>query len=234
LPASKVLAETRTGKDGTFQIKITTRDRFSCEATGVGLAPQQVSRTATNPICDFELESLLTLTDVARQSPLEGRGPGLSLKAWTDSSLYLRELTIRLHLTKPSSCGSSGTTQQYDLGGTVALSLGKATGAIASAGRAFRVTGTAPLVACEETELSLYLEPADTLQAGSTPILITLPATLTLKRDNSSREMNLARLGPKPTYRSTIDRIDVELVTSRGSKASTQLSGLSIPVGVAQ
>jgi hypothetical protein len=55
-----------------------------------------------------------------------------------------------------------------------------------------------------------------------------------LKRDASTRRLSISQVGPKPTYRSSIDRIDVELVTSSNSKASTSLKDLSIPVGVAQ
>jgi hypothetical protein len=235
LTRSKILAETTTSKDGTFRISVSVaRKSFVCEASAIGLALQQVLRTINMPTCEFELESLLTLSDLARQSPVKGRGPGLSLTANTNSQLTISDLTVRLHLTKPASCGSGGTTQQYDLGGTVAVSLGKASGTIVSDGKEFQVTGEAPLRPCEETEISLHVEPAATLQVGGTQILITLPETLTLKQESSARLMSLAQLGLKATYRSTIDRIDVELVTSRGSKASAQLPGLSIPVGVAK
>jgi len=96
------------------------------------------------------------------------------------------------------------------------------------------VKGTASFRGCNEAEVSLHLEPADKLDVGDTPILLTLPQTPTLTRGATSRQMSLAQLGLEPTYRNTIDRIDIEFVTSGDSKASARLPGLSIPVDIAQ
>jgi hypothetical protein len=224
-----------TGDDGAFRLIVVLDGKdFVCEARAPGMFTQVVGRNVRTRVCNFELESELTVTEVSPRSPVVGRGPGLAFFANTGSELLLRTLRVRLHLAKPLSCGSQGETQQYHLAGEVQVGFGTLQGTITDGPTAFVMTGEAPLQACAESELSLEVQPARRLAPGNTPIVITLPAQLALRRDRLQRTMSLIGAGFSPTYRSTIDRITIELVTSRGAMASAQLPGLAIPVGVAR
>ena len=222
-----------TDGDGAFRVEAPLEGRtFLCEASAPGMSPQRVRRPVGAPTCDFELESQLTVTNATPQSAVVGRGPGLGFFAHTDSALLLKKLTIRLHLTKPLSCGSPGETQQYDLDGTMDVDFGRLSTTIKAGLVAYQMTGEAPLRACDETEVALHVLPARPLQQGDTHIVVTLPSKLSLRNSATRRTIALSEAGFQPTYRSTIDRVTVELVTSRDALASVVLPDLAIPVAV--
>jgi hypothetical protein len=235
MAGADVLARAVTGKDGAFTADVTVvRPRFVCEAAFRGMTSQRAAQSIDTPTCELELESELELSDVVRQSPSHGGGPALSFYAHTADSLFLASLTVRLHLKKPDSCGSPGEVQLYKLDGKLVVSFGQVTGTITSGANGFTIAGTAPLRLCEKTTISLVVEPATTLPSGKTAITVALPSSLMLTKGAAQRAMSLTQLGASARYRSTIEQIDVELVTSRDGKAFATLPGIAIPVSVGE
>lgn len=235
MASARVLGQAVTDKDGAFTADVTVEQpRFSCEAIAPGMAPQQVSLPTDTPTCEFELESQLQLSDLVTRSPTTEGTPALTFLAHTDSSLLLAGMTIRLHVRKPDVCGASGAVQQYEVGGTLQVSLDRVAGKLSTGRSTLVFTGQAPLWRCEATTLSLHVAPAEPLPAGATPIRIALPASLALKLDTALASLSLTQGGPSDAYRSTIDRVDVDLLTSRDGKASIGSGDISIPVRVAR
>lgn len=232
---ARVLGQVVTDGNGAFTADVTVEHpRFTCEATAPGMASQQVSLPTDTPTCEFELESELQLSDLVTRSLTTGGAAALTFLAHTDSSLLLAGMTIRLHVRKPDVCGASGAVQQYEVGGTLQVSLDHVAGKLSTGPSTLVLTGKAPLWRCEATTISLHVAPAEALPAGATPIRIALPASLTLKLDTAVASLSLAQGSPSAAYRSTIDRVDVDLVTSRDGKASVSSQDISIPVQVAR
>jgi hypothetical protein len=231
--ATVAIKTATTIAEGKFSAPVdVTTAHFACEVSAPGYHDVVVKKPRTDPTCNVQLESLLTVVEVVERSAENGRGPGLSMLARTNGAKTLQALVIRLHIAKPNNCVKTKLIHQFDLESTVSFAMGQATATVAADGKKLTAGGSLRLNDCDSTVLTLRLQPASALEK-ETRIVFTLPAELRLVDKKTKKPSSLNFVSDTTaTYTSVIEKLEVELVTATGAMARAELPGLKIPVSV--
>jgi hypothetical protein len=252
---SAALATATTLGDGTFRItaEVGDAERIVCVAQDPRYFPQAVRIATGSPRCSFALEGLVTSRELVVSPPSARRGPTVAFTLDAPAATQLSDLAVRLRLAKPTSCGGDGATQRFDIKSTVVLSLtplaiSPVAAAVAAPAptapalpapalgydKSFTATGTAPLQTCSASSMALHIKPATPLDPGSYRITVRFPARFGVKAQRKiQRLMQFSPARKGALFESTVDGVDIELVTSSDNKIvlGAESTG-SIPLSV--